>query len=270
MKLEHLTLDEVCQIHELLTFDFAETDDPISPPGVRDVGLLESAVSRQQTGFGGKLKYATPELSAATLAYGICSNHAFHNGNKRTAVVALLVHLDRNDIVLETTHDELFKMILAVSQHQFAERMLPERTRHRLAAHNDSDSEVLALGTWVRKRSSKTQRGERQIPYRQLRRILHRFGFELEIPSGNSAAIVQITERRDWLGRKRRERIRIASIGYRNEGTPVSIKDLKIVRSACKLNPANGVDSRLFYDNEASVDAFVAQYRSLLRRLARR
>jgi len=74
--------------------DFAGTGDPIAPPGVRSMTLLESAVSRQHTALGGRLKYADPVSSAATLLYGICSDHPFHNGNKRTALVAMLVHLD--------------------------------------------------------------------------------------------------------------------------------------------------------------------------------
>ena len=270
MQLEHLSFEDVCQIHEVLTADFASSDDPISPAGIRDRGLLASAVARQQTGFSGRLKYATPESSAATLAYGICNNHAFHNGNKRTAVVSLLAHLDRNNLAIDTTHDELFKMILALSQHTFAATMLSERERKRVDDRNSPDAEVQALATWIKKRCAKPLRGERQIPYRQLRRILHRFGFEIENNGGNSADIVQLRQTKNWLRRSRIERTRMATIGYRNEGTPVSIKDLKIVRTACRLTPEHGIDSGAFYDNEAAIDTFVAQYRSLLRRLARR
>ena len=46
--------------------------------------LLESAIARQDAGFAGQLKYPTAVVNAATLGYGLCLNHPFHNGNKRT------------------------------------------------------------------------------------------------------------------------------------------------------------------------------------------
>ena len=96
MELQTLTTADLTTIHERLVEDFASTRDPISPPGVRSIALLEPAVGRQHTGLGETLKYPRPIENAATLAYGICCHHAFHNGNKRTALVAMLVHLDRN------------------------------------------------------------------------------------------------------------------------------------------------------------------------------
>ena len=107
--LSTLSASEVLAIHDVLAADFAAADDPISPAGVKSMNLLESAVSRQFTGYEGRLKYDTPILNAASLTYGICSNHPFHNGNKRTSLVAMLCHLDRNDLTFEDglAHDEL-------------------------------------------------------------------------------------------------------------------------------------------------------------------
>jgi prophage maintenance system killer protein len=98
-----LTAEDVLTIHEYLINDFAATSDPISPPGVRSVALLESAVGRQHTGTGSTLKYPDPIDNAATLLYGVCLDHPFHNGNKRTALVAMLVHLDKNHLCLFNT-----------------------------------------------------------------------------------------------------------------------------------------------------------------------
>ena len=87
-KIEMISMDDVIYIHERLVVDAQESDDPISPPGVKDHGLLESAISRQHAGYDGQLKYDDPIANAATLCYGICCNHALHNGNKRTALVS--------------------------------------------------------------------------------------------------------------------------------------------------------------------------------------
>ena len=82
--IETLSSHDVLSIHEVLTADFAAAADPISPSGVKSMELLESAVGRQHAGFHDRLKYDTPVSNAAALTYGICLNHPFHNGNKRT------------------------------------------------------------------------------------------------------------------------------------------------------------------------------------------
>ncbi len=64
------------------------------------------------------LKYPDPILNAATLLYGICNDHPFHNGNKRTALVSALAHLDKNNLILRATKQtELFNLMIAVADH---------------------------------------------------------------------------------------------------------------------------------------------------------
>jgi hypothetical protein len=86
-----LTVEDVLSIHEILVADFAHAGDPISPAGPRGMALVESAVGRQMTSLGGVLKYPEPIGNVATVAFGLCCDHPFHNGNKRTALVSLLV-----------------------------------------------------------------------------------------------------------------------------------------------------------------------------------
>ncbi|MEQ1694067.1 MAG: type II toxin-antitoxin system death-on-curing family toxin [Gemmatimonas sp.] len=119
-----LTASDVLAIHETLAADFAAAADPISPAGIKSHDLLESAVSRQFTGYDSRLKYNTPTSNAASLTFGICCNHPFHNGNKRTALVSLLCHLDRNDLAIDhtTTHDDLYAFMLKVASHGFSEK----------------------------------------------------------------------------------------------------------------------------------------------------
>ena len=81
MDLQFLDTDDVRRIYDVLVEDFTQSSDPIEPAGVRDDHLLEPAVSRQYVSSGEILKYKTPEENAATLAYGLCNNHPFFNGN---------------------------------------------------------------------------------------------------------------------------------------------------------------------------------------------
>lgn len=145
MDLRTLTATDVITVHETLARDFALTADPISPPGVRSNHLLESAVARQDVSFGNALKYPDPVANAATLAYGICCNHPFHNGNKRTALVSMLVHLDRNKLALyQSNQDELYELMISVADHSVGLTALSERSRKKFA-RRDPDNEVLAI-----------------------------------------------------------------------------------------------------------------------------
>lgn len=259
-----LSVDEVLEIYEVLLRDFAEDNDPISPAGVRDQGLLESAVSRQHTGFDGILKYPTPLASAAALCYGICCDHAFHNGNKRTALVAMLVHLDKNQLCLpNTSQDELYDLMLALADHKLVKRQDGKRDM--------SDQEVEALSKWLRNRSARLSTGERPITYRQLRRILTGYRIEIENAGQNHAELARYEDVPAGLFRRevKRRRNRIATIGYRDEGTQLSKAEVKKIREICHLTEADGVDSNMFYSSGEIVDSFVNRYRKVLRRLAK-
>jgi death-on-curing family protein len=274
LNLNFLSVDEVRQIHEILVKDFEESRDPISPAGVRSEDLLHSAVSRQEVGLGGKLKYCDPIENAATLAFGLCQDHAFFNGNKRTALVAMLVHLDRNHLSLYgVAEKELFGFILKVSNHELKNDLDARLRRSAIqAGDSESDLEVRAITEWIRKRADRLERGERQIRFRELRRILGRFGFRFENPRGGSIDVMRIEIRQVgfWKKRQVEESKRIGSVTYRGENEFVTLKGLKQVRAICRLREEDGVDSVSFYDTTAVLDAFVNRYRTVLRKLARR
>ena len=86
---EYLTVVEVLAIHELLVEEFGGAD------GVRDLGALESAVFRPQTGY-----YDDAIAEASALLESLVHIHPFLDGNKRTAVAAADVHLRMNGLEL--------------------------------------------------------------------------------------------------------------------------------------------------------------------------
>ena len=65
--------------------------------GVRDLGLIESAVNAPFQTFGGQDLYPTIFDKAAQLAYGLTENHGFVDGNKRAAIHSMMVYLLLND-----------------------------------------------------------------------------------------------------------------------------------------------------------------------------
>ena len=81
--------------------------------GIRDAGLVDSALQRPRDKFA----YGEPDLSdlAAAYAFGIARNHPFVDGNKRTALVACRTFLLINGYQLAATHEEKYKVFLALA-----------------------------------------------------------------------------------------------------------------------------------------------------------
>ena len=83
--------------------------------GVRDEGLLESALESAYAGFGGQDFYPTKEEKGARLGYALISNHAFVDGNKRIGTYIMLTFLEMNGIRIECTDEELVHVGLSVA-----------------------------------------------------------------------------------------------------------------------------------------------------------
>ena len=259
-----LDVSEILQIYDYLVNEFAATDDPIEPAGIRDDNLLASAVSRQSVGFGSLFKYASPVENAASLGYGICNDHPFYNGNKRTALVAMLAHLDKNKLSLwQVGETELYEFMISIASHRVAEWVAEQLDAEITFRENedDSDVEVRMMSDWLSKHAAPVQRGEHKvITYRELRRILQRFGYDLVHPSGSKIRIVKD------MGDEAPTNIH--SIYYPGENREVSLTVIKSVRKRCDLREEDGVDSETFYGDAIPISDFVNRYRLVLRRLA--
>lgn len=100
--------------------------------GVRDEGLLESALARPQQlhAYGDP----APDLAdlAAALAYGLARNHPFVDGNKRTAHVAYRTFLELNGAELVATDEEKYVAMVALAEGKLAERDFVAWLRERL------------------------------------------------------------------------------------------------------------------------------------------
>jgi len=265
-----LTTEEVLQVHEALIQDFATTRDPISPPGVKDQHLLESAVARQYAGHRDELLHPDPVGNASTLLYGLCCNHPFHNGNKRTALVSMLVHLDKNKLTLfDTNQDDLYDLMLKVANHSLGQKS-EKLARYKRLQRPASDVEVAVISQWISQRVSRLSRGEKLITYRELRKILSSFGYVLENPHDNSIEIVRYNQVKKgiFIRKMVTERTHIWTMSWPGENRQVSINEIKSVRQKCGLREEDGCDSGSFYNYGIVVDTFVNHYRRTLRRLA--
>lgn len=260
--LRFLTEAEVLAIHQQLFDDFQYTDNPIDTPGARSHDLLASACSRPQTGHAGELKYPTVEMAAAALAHSLVNNHAFWNGNKRTALVAYLVFLDEHGLVTTASEEELFRFILRAAQHRLVPRDWPDR----------ADREVLAMSEWTRANTRLISRGERIIKWHRLRRVLSEYGCRCEQAKnvGNRMNITRDIEVPRRFGFGSRTQTLHVQATYGDEGREVDRNALRKLRTALLLDEEHGVDSAAFYDGDPRpVGEFILEYRRILRRLAK-
>ena len=101
--------DKVKLLHQLIS---EETGGTI---GVRDEGLLESALEGAFATFDGKDLYPTKEEKGARIGYTLISNHAFVDGNKRIGMYVMLTFLEVNGIRLDATNEEVAETGLAVA-----------------------------------------------------------------------------------------------------------------------------------------------------------
>ena len=110
--------EEVLVIHDLQLAEHGGAD------GVRDQGLLESALARPKH----RLAYAASDASltqmAAAYAFGIASNHPFVDGNKRTALVTALTFLELNGIEISASQEDTYLTFWRLAQGKLSEKAL--------------------------------------------------------------------------------------------------------------------------------------------------
>ena len=107
--MRYVTIEEVARINH----DILGTGSVI-----RDAGLLASAVGRPALVVFGEDPYPTLSHKAAALMESLCLNHAFVQGNKRTAVIAVMHMLNWNGYDLRAEQMELVDITLDVVEHR--------------------------------------------------------------------------------------------------------------------------------------------------------
>ena len=121
-----LSVDDVLAIHE----DTIAHEGGLA--GIRDPGLLESAVLMPQQQFGGEYLHAGLPAMAAAYLFHIAQNHAFHDGNNRTAALSALIFLEVNGVELLPEPDALERTTLAVASSRCGKQELEQWMRRQL------------------------------------------------------------------------------------------------------------------------------------------
>ena len=104
-----ISIKDIIRLHELSIEVYGGAS------GVRDYGLLESAVGRPYQTFGSVDLYLTAYEKAAALAESIIINHPFGDGNKRTGFLAMLAILKMSKIEFDVTNNEIYNLTIQTS-----------------------------------------------------------------------------------------------------------------------------------------------------------
>ncbi|ACL68784.1 type II toxin-antitoxin system death-on-curing family toxin [Halothermothrix orenii] len=92
--------------------------------GIRDEKLLDSALEQPKATYEGKYLHDTLMDMAAAYGYHLCNNHPFIDGNKRIALVAMDVFLQRNGYEIVASEKETYKIMIKLSAGQLSKKEL--------------------------------------------------------------------------------------------------------------------------------------------------
>ena len=104
-----ISKEKVLFLHQLIA---QETGGDV---GIRDVGLLESALNNAYATFGGEELYKTKEEKAASLGFSLISNHAFVDGNKRIGAYVMLTFLEAEGVKMKCTNADVVELGMSVA-----------------------------------------------------------------------------------------------------------------------------------------------------------
>lgn len=125
-----LTLIEVLELHRRVI------EQSGGAFGIRDIGLLESAIAQPRMTFGGKELYPGLLEKSAALGFSIIMNHPFVDGNKRTGHAAVETFLILNGMEISASVDEQERIVLAIASGELGREAFVEWLQQHTASAN--------------------------------------------------------------------------------------------------------------------------------------
>ena len=249
---------DVLKAHYILSDYFLKKGETVRF-GLLNFGMLSSAVGRQYVEFGGRKKWNDDYHKIATLLYGLTMDHAFHDGNKRTALLSALWYLNKiNREVQKKTIPYLEALVVDIAAHGLNER------RDFKKYGNVDDPEIRFIADKLKSWTRQVDKRMYTITYNELNTRLKQYGFYLDKPSGNH---IGIYKKRSGVFSLFRDDLRLGSIGFPGWKNQVSSGDLKRVLSLTQLDSDHGIDSVVFFKDATPSYELLQQYNAPLKRL---
>lgn len=260
---KHLNILEVLQAHYLIVDMFFELGEGIGGVGVKDVNMLCSALSRQNTCFGSVCKYKTVFDIAASILYALVKNHPFYDANKRTAFLSILYYLQKHNYTPSVSQKDFEDFLVEVASDK-----IKQKSRYKELVKKSDSPEVDYISWYLKANTRKLDKREYLVTYRELRKILQSFNFDLKYPSNNAIAVISYRKR--ILSRDKFKEVKIGTIAFPGDSKQVSKPDIRKVREITGLTSKNGFDSQVFYKELSPLSVLLVKYQGPLKRLANR
>jgi len=278
-----LKKDCILDLHNLLSNSTQLIDkmDPIEPRGVKNIGMLESAIGRQMVGSGNYYKYPDYSSNCATLIYGIIKNHSFHNGNKRAGLLALIKHLYVNGYVLspKLNSDEIYEFLIAIADSKIPNFSNKYKKKYSFIRTKEEkkngmnwsiDTIIRYIGFWIKRNSSPKQntlKGELKIS--DLKKILENKSIVINQNGGILEVYIEKTSK--FLGMKLPSSKKTNKRKYKlgSNRTTIGKSTLNYLRRDFNLTKADGVDNTFFYNENSFLDYEIKTYKKLIYRLSK-
>lgn len=158
LKAPLINYDDVLQAHYILADyfldDSANEETESMMVGLLREPMLASALGRQIVEFNGKQKYSSPIDICATLFYGLVKDHAFRDGNKRTALLVLLSQLYNYGFYPKGSITEFEKLVLSVAENSLSTKYAGVWKKFK----KTDDPEIQCIAYIIRKNTSRVDR----------------------------------------------------------------------------------------------------------------
>lgn len=224
-----ITVEDVLKAHYLICEYFENETGEKSLYGLKNYNLLASAVARQSVSLGNFYKYNSGIEKAATVFYGLVKNHAFHDGNKRTALLSLLyflLNIGRRPVVKQTEFEMLTERV--ASDEYFKYKKWNDFSKNYKGETIDLKIDFIAK--LLIKFTVKKDDSYKALTYRELDTMLHPYGFYLE-PCG-SQEVNLCYRKKNWKGKE--EVVKLYQIGFKGWTKQIYEKSFKCLMAEIK------------------------------------
>lgn len=233
--------------------------------GLGSSHLLASAISRQCVSFSGVIKWQDPIKISSTLFFGLVKNHAFLDGNKRIALLMLLKSLLRQKRVVTRNQTAFENFTVAAAANKLKDEYPDLYAKHR----HEEDVEVHIIAEFAKKYTRQISTGYHGVTFRELQRILHKYGFEMSDPSGNKIKIYRIDKKKSFFGFGKEQEVKkyLCSVGFPSWTKQISNTDLINLRDATGLTAENGFDNNVLFGDSEPMYKLINDFEGPLKRL---
>jgi death-on-curing family protein len=265
----HVGVFDVLKAHFLLVDYFFKEGEGLGGVGPKDLNGLHSAVGRQSAGYGTYTKWTDPIDVCATLFFGIAKAHAFHDCNKRTALLTLLFFLHKIGRKPSAPQKAFEDLAVNVADNKLTTAYKEYDRREFQKSH---DREVLIISRFIRRNTTKIDHQQQTITYHQLKAILSKFGYYFGKQNGAAIDILkdEVITKTKYLFFTEKHTVarRVTTINYPGDKNQVPLGIIKKLRDELGLTPRNGYDSEVFFGEATPMNALINEYHGAFQRLA--